>query len=139
MRAMAQNKASEGSTKESTSSREAEAERIAELERRSGKNRKAALAKQLNPTPASSSSSGGGEGFAEWNEGELLPKGWENMNPIQKAGELWAGKRGALFWANKAAWASLFIVGGAWLLFRVVGPLTGLYTLKNDLLSPPNQ
>lgn len=58
---------------------------------------------------------------------------------MQKAGELWAGKRGALFWANKAAWASVFVIGGAWVLFRIVGPLTGLYTLKNDLLSPPNQ
>ena len=94
-----------------------------------------AQAQQQRQAESSTSTSGD---FAEWREGELLPKGWEKMNPVQKATELYAGKRGALFWANKIAWASLFVIGGAWVLFRIVGPVTGLYTLKNDLLSPPN-
>ena len=93
-----------------------------------------AQAQQQQQAGSSTSTSG----FAEWREGELLPRGWDKMNPVQKATELYAGKRGALFWANKVAWASLFIIGGAWILFRIVGPVTGLYTLKNDLLSPPN-
>lgn len=76
--------------------------------------------------------------MAEWREGQLFPEGWEDMSPFKKASELWMGKRGAIFWANKLAWSSVFIVGGAWFLFRVVGPILGLYTLKNDLLSPPN-
>lgn len=113
-----------------------ESARIADLEgrkrRRKGKG-KQAIQSQLSQTPTSQAG-----GFAEWPEKQLFPNGWDEMNPIQKAGELWSGKRGALFWANKFAWASVFIVGGIWVLFRIVGPLTGLYTLKNDLLSPPN-
>lgn len=114
---------------------DAESARIADLEGR-GRRRKGRPKTQA--PQVSSEKESQSEGFAEWPEGQLLPSGWDDMNPVQKAGELWAGKRGALFWANKSAWASLFIIGGAWVLFRIVGPLTGLYTLKNDLLSPPN-
>ncbi len=114
---------------------DAEASRIAELESRKRGRRSKGKQTQQNLTPTQSQSNGG---FANWPEGQLLPDGWPEMNPIQKAGELWSGKRGLLFWANKAAWASVFIIGGIWVLFRIVGPLTGLYTLKNDLLSPPN-
>jgi len=85
----AQKKATQESTKESTAERDAEAERIAELERRSSRGRKKIATKQANPTSASSTSSGGngissgGNGFAEWNERELLPKGFDKMNPVR--------------------------------------------------------
>lgn len=49
------------------------------------------------------------------------------------APELYMGKRGFLFWANKAA---LWSVGGllvGWAIFRFVGPALGLYQLANDL------
>ena len=52
--------------------------------------------------------------------------------------ELYLGDRGALFWINKAAYASIFIVIGGWAIFRFVLPALGLYKLSSDLLAPPN-
>ena len=75
-------------------------------------------------------------GAADWKEGKLLPEGWDKMDPPQKAYELYTGKRGLLFWASKLSYASLFILGGAWVLFRFVGPALGLYKLANDITSP---
>jgi hypothetical protein len=80
----------------------------------------------------------GGDGLrAEWREGQLLPDGWETMNFGQRATELYLGKRGALFWFNKAAYASIYIIFGGWVVFRFVLPALGLYSLTNDLTSPP--
>lgn len=109
---------------------------IEELERSSRRRKrdKASQRSSLNLPPESDEP----QGWAEWKEGSPLPEGWENMNNFQKAGELWSGKRGALFWANQVAWVALFVIGGAWVLFRFVGPATGLYKLTNDLLSPPS-
>ena len=73
-----------------------------------------------------------------WREGQLLPDGWDEMDVGQKAYQLWAGKRGVLFWANKAAYASVFIVVAGWILFRFVGPALGLYQLSNDFSSAPS-
>ena len=67
----------------------------------------------------------------------MFPDGWENMSPIERAGELWAGERGALFWLNKAAYASVFLLVGGWVVFRFVGPALGLYILTSDLTSVP--
>uniref|UniRef100_A0A061RS80 Uncharacterized protein n=1 Tax=Tetraselmis sp. GSL018 TaxID=582737 RepID=A0A061RS80_9CHLO len=64
---------------------------------------------------------------AEWKEGKLLPEGWESMNAFEKFYNLYMGKRGLLFWANKAAFASVFILIGAWIVFRFIGPSLGLY------------
>eukprot|EP00879_Flechtneria_rotunda_P013436 GHRR01014029.1.p1 GENE.GHRR01014029.1~~GHRR01014029.1.p1 ORF type:complete len:175 (-),score=41.15 GHRR01014029.1:1200-1724(-) len=74
---------------------------------------------------------------AEWKAGKLFPEGWEEMSLGEKVAELYLGQRGMLFWANKAAWASVWVVGGAWVLFRVVGPALGLYKLQGDLIPPP--
>lgn len=46
------------------------------------------------------------------------------------------GKRGFLFWANKAALASIFTIIAAWVAFRFIGPALGLYQLADDLPSP---
>lgn len=75
-------------------------------------------------------------GPAEWKEGKLLPEGWDNMDPPKKIYELYTGKRGLLFWASKLSYASLFVLGGAWVLFRFVGPALGLYKLANDISAP---
>lgn len=97
---------------------------------------KAEQAEAMRPSrPARASSSASG-GVAEWKEGQLFPEGWEEMDPMQKAYELYVGKRGFLFWANKAA---LWSVGGlvvGWAIFRFVGPALGLYQLQNDLSTP---
>ncbi|EFJ49920.1 hypothetical protein VOLCADRAFT_74041 [Volvox carteri f. nagariensis] len=77
------------------------------------------------------------ENMAEWKEGQLFPEGWESMGVGQKLTELYLGRRGVLFWANKAAYASVFILLGGWILFRFVGPAVGLYKLAGDFAPPP--
>ncbi|KAJ1692649.1 hypothetical protein LUZ63_009347 [Rhynchospora breviuscula] len=69
-------------------------------------------------------------------EKEVKKKGWEEMTLAEKAVELYLGEKGALFWLNKFAYASIFIVIGGWILFRFVGPSLGLYQLESPLLAP---
>ncbi|CAN6563315.1 hypothetical protein C1H46_033503 [Malus baccata] len=64
------------------------------------------------------------------------PKKWEDMSLGEKAWELYVGEKGALFWLNKFAYASIYIVIGAWILFRFVGPALNLYQLDAPPLSP---
>lgn len=77
-------------------------------------------------------------GRAKWKEGQLLPEGFDKMDPLEKATELYLGDRGILFWANKAAFASIFILFAIWVIFRLIGPSLGLYNLANGVSSPPN-
>ncbi|XP_047965612.1 uncharacterized protein LOC125210077 [Salvia hispanica] len=60
---------------------------------------------------------------------EKQPKDWDSMNLSEKAMELYVGEKGLLFWLNKFAYASIFIVIGGWILFRFVGPALDLYQL----------
>ncbi|KAF6142925.1 hypothetical protein GIB67_003881 [Kingdonia uniflora] len=64
------------------------------------------------------------------------PKEWEVMTLQEKAVKLYMGEKGLLFWLNKAAYASIFIIIGAWILFRFVGPSLGLYQLDAPQPSP---
>ncbi|ONH97061.1 hypothetical protein PRUPE_7G167500 [Prunus persica] len=64
------------------------------------------------------------------------PKKWEDMSLGEKALELYVGEKGLLFWINKFAYASIYIVIGAWLCFRFVGPALNLYQLDAPPLSP---
>ncbi|KAJ4837646.1 hypothetical protein Tsubulata_032329 [Turnera subulata] len=64
------------------------------------------------------------------------PKKWEDMSLSEKAIELYMGEKGMLFWLNKFAYASIFIVIGGWILFRFVGPALNLYQLDTPPLSP---
>lgn len=63
-------------------------------------------------------------------------KEWEEMSLGEKAMELYVGEKGMLFWLNKFAYASIFIMIGAWVLFRFVGPSIGLYQLDAPPLPP---
>lgn len=63
-------------------------------------------------------------------------KEWEEMSVGEKAAELYVGEKGLLFWLNKFAYASIFIMVGAWILFRFVGPSLGLYQLDAPPLPP---
>ncbi|KAL5199723.1 hypothetical protein ABZP36_020926 [Zizania latifolia] len=63
-------------------------------------------------------------------------KKWEEMDLAEKAVELYVGEKGLLFWLNKFAYASIFIMVGAWILFRFVGPSIGLYQLDAPPLPP---
>ncbi|XP_027347739.1 uncharacterized protein LOC113859123 [Abrus precatorius] len=64
------------------------------------------------------------------------PKKWEDMTLNEKAIELYMGEKGALFWLNKFAYASIFIMIGGWIVFRFLGPAFNLYQLDAPLLSP---
>ncbi|XP_028774527.1 uncharacterized protein LOC114749570 [Neltuma alba] len=64
------------------------------------------------------------------------PKKWEDMSLAEKATDLYMGEKGLLFWLNKFAYASIFIMIGAWILFRFVGPSLNLYQLDSPPLSP---
>ncbi|KAH7566282.1 hypothetical protein ACOSP7_022701 [Xanthoceras sorbifolium] len=64
------------------------------------------------------------------------PKKWEDMSLTEKAIELYMGEKGMLFWLNKFAYASIFIIIGAWILFRFVGPALNLYQLDSGPLPP---
>jgi hypothetical protein len=64
------------------------------------------------------------------------PKKWEEMSLTEKALELYVGEKGALFWLNKFAYASIFIMIGLWIAFRFVGPALNIYQLDQPLLSP---
>jgi hypothetical protein len=99
--------------------------RLAQLESRARKGKKGPQPISQSQNPASS----GGK-MVEWKEGQLFPEGWDAMDPIEKAGQLYMGERGVLFWLNKSATASVVIIAGAWILFRFVGPAIGLYELS---------
>ncbi|PNW83392.1 hypothetical protein CHLRE_05g245102v5 [Chlamydomonas reinhardtii] len=77
------------------------------------------------------------ENMAAWSEGQLFPEGWERMDLGTKLTELYLGRRGVLFWANKAAYASVFVLLGGWIAFRFVGPALGLYKLAGEFAPPP--
>ncbi|GFP90809.1 hypothetical protein PHJA_001225000 [Phtheirospermum japonicum] len=65
-----------------------------------------------------------------------VQKDWDSMTLSEKAVELYMGEKGALFWLNKFAYASIFIVIGGWILFRFVGPALDLYQLDTPPLAP---
>lgn len=64
------------------------------------------------------------------------PKDWDSMTLTEKLVELYVGEKGMLFWLNKFAYASIFIVIGGWILFRFVGPALNLYQLDTPPLAP---
>ena len=69
-------------------------------------------------------------------EKETKKKRWEEMTLAEKAIELYVGEKGMLFWLNKFAYASIYIIIGGWFLFRFVGPSLGLYQLDSAPLAP---
>ncbi|KAK4758765.1 hypothetical protein SAY87_020066 [Trapa incisa] len=69
-------------------------------------------------------------------EEPVPPKKWEEMSLGEKATELYVGEKGLLFWLNKFAYASIFIMIGAWIMFRFVGPALNLYQLDSNPLPP---
>lgn len=75
--------------------------------------------------------------WSDWKEGELLPVKWDELNVVQRAAELYMGKRGLLFWLNKFAFASVFVIGALWIIFRFVGPQLGLYELRSTISDIP--
>lgn len=82
---------------------------------------------------------GSGEGGGQNSKkAETVQKPWEEMTLNEKALELYVGEKGLLFWLNKLAYASIYIVIGGWILFRFVGPALNLYQLDTPPLDPKN-
>lgn len=77
---------------------------------------------------------GGGDRTAQ--KKAAVVKNWDSMSLGEKALELYVGEKGMLFWLNKFAYASIFIVIGGWILFRFVGPSLNLYQLDTPPLAP---
>ena len=81
---------------------------------------------------------GSGEGQNGKKAEKNVQKTWEEMTLNEKALELYVGEKGLLFWLNKLAYASIYIVIGGWILFRFVGPALNLYQLDTPPLDPKN-
>ncbi len=69
---------------------------------------------------------------------DTKPKMWDEMSLPEKTWSLYIGEKGVLFWLNKLAYASIFLVIGGWIVFRFIGPALGWYELDSGLL-PPSQ
>jgi len=104
-----------------------------EMIERSRKRRKVDVENDAKYTARAIAEREGTSAAAEWKEGELFPEGWEDMDVFEKGYNLYMGKRGLLFWANKAAYASVFLLIGGWIVFRFVGPALGLYKVAGAL------
>lgn len=63
-------------------------------------------------------------------------KDWDSMTFKEKAVEVYVGEKGVLFWLNKLAYASIYIIIGGWIVFRFVGPALNLYQLDTPPLAP---
>jgi hypothetical protein len=67
----------------------------------------------------------------KWEEGNLFPEGWEEMNTGDKIIQGMWGERGFLFWLNWLSYRFIFVMIGGWILFRFVGPALNIYQLTN--------
>lgn len=71
---------------------------------------------------------------ARWPKGQLFPDGWEQMDALERATELWMGERGFLALSGQAALYGSGLLIGSWIVFRIVLPALGLYKLAGDAL-----
>ena len=64
---------------------------------------------------------------APWKEGQLFPEGWERMDPIEKATELYLGERGILYWSacSLSFWVFLRVGCSGVPVFRCSGVRSG--------------
>ena len=106
-------------------SNDAESRRLDELEARLGVGRKSRRERGGGPVEAPPAP-----------RSQAPTKPWDDMSLPEKAWELYIGEKGFLFWLNKLAYASIFLIIGGWIVFRFVGPSLGLYELDSPLLPP---
>lgn len=57
------------------------------------------------------------------------PAEWEALSGTEKIWNIWAREKGILWYINQSAYYSVGILIVAWIVFRFIGPATGLYTL----------
>jgi hypothetical protein len=99
------------------------------------KGTKAAMMEAARPPPRPTQPLTGVNAGGNWPEGQLFPDRWDQLDLLDKVTVGMYGERGFLFWLNKLAFASIGGLVVIWILFRFVGPATGLYQLADG---PPN-
>lgn len=120
----------ENTQNENMTSEEDEEARLEAFEARLRSSSSTSSSTQRQKKRASSSQERGGR--AEWKKGSMFPEGWDDMDPVEKATELYLGERGILYWSTQLTVWGLVLLVVAWVGFRFLGPSLGLYALDND-------
>jgi len=66
------------------------------------------------------------------------PEGFDEMSDLAKAWTRWSSTGGVLDFMNKSATLLCIVVAFAWVVFRFVGPLLGVYELEASFADGPN-
>lgn len=104
-------------------------ERLLALEAKFGKGGKKSLS-SLNPPPPPPPSASSSSESAKPTISVDIPA------PLKQFWDYWLNpKQGGLVTLNDLAYKAIFVLAGAWVVFRFVGPLTGLYELEDPLIS----
>ena len=111
---------------------QAEEERVEAFESRLRGGDSAGRKKKMNDSVSGNATMSAANRRAEWKKGQLFPEGWEEMDPIEKATELYLGERGILYWSTQLTIGGLVLLVVAWVGFRFIGPALGLYQLTNE-------
>ena len=76
---------------------------------------------------------------APWKEGQLFPEGWERMDPIEKATELYLGERGILYWSacSLSFWVFLRVGCSGVPVFRCSGVPVFRCSVRGRFPPPP--
>ncbi|CAI5510279.1 unnamed protein product [Closterium sp. Naga37s-1] len=98
------------------------AERLAALEERLGKGKSTiwSVTPEPEPTPPPKAA-------------EPVFRMSGEKSSFEKLVEAWLAKEGGLAKLNDFAYKAIFVLAGAWILFRFIGPATGLYSLEDSL------
>ncbi|GJP51598.1 hypothetical protein CLOM_g10751 [Closterium sp. NIES-68] len=98
------------------------AERLAALEERLGKGKSTiwSVTPEPEPTPPPKAA-------------EPVFKMSGEQSGFERLVQAWLAKEGGLAKLNDFAYKAIFVLAGAWILFRFIGPATGLYSLEDSL------
>jgi len=58
------------------------------------------------------------------------PDEWDASPVAKRAGVLWTGEKGWMYWMNQASLYGAAAIAFAWVVFRFVGPALGVYELR---------
>ncbi|CAI7774986.1 unnamed protein product [Closterium sp. NIES-54] len=98
------------------------AERLAALEERLGKGKSTIWSVTPEPEPAPPPKAA-----------EPVFRMSGEKSSFEKLAEAWLAKEGGLTKLNDFAYKAIFVLAGAWIIFRFIGPATGLYSLEDSL------
>ncbi|CAI5483168.1 unnamed protein product [Closterium sp. Yama58-4] len=115
-------KGGKGNSEEDDGAKLSSAERLAALEERLGKGKSTiwSVTPEPEPTPPPKAA-------------EPVFKMSGEKSSFERLVEAWLAKDGGLAKLNDFAYKAIFVLAGAWILFRFIGPATGLYSLEDSL------